>query len=236
MNAWPLLGVALVVVGFALRLNPLMVVVVAGLATGLLAGLPPDEVLRLLGEGVLKNRYLLLFVLTLPVIGLLERAGLKEHAQAFIGRLRAVTAGRLLIAYLALRQALSMLGLTNIAGHAQTVRPLIAPMAEAAAAQRSGPLPPRTRERLLGLVAGTDNVGLFFGEDVFVAFGAVLLIQGFLETNGIVVEPIRIALWGLPTAIAAFLIHGFRLSRLDARLAREADAERAAMPGGEERP
>jgi uncharacterized membrane protein len=63
----------------------------------------------------------------------------------------------------------------------------------------------------------------------------VLLIQGFLETNGIVVEPIRIALWGLPTAIAAFLIHGFRLSRLDARLAREAEAERAAPPGEGER-
>jgi uncharacterized membrane protein len=227
VNLWPLLGVALVVAGFALRLNPLMVVVAAGLATGLFAGLAPDEVLRLLGEGVLRNRYLLLFVLTLPVIGLLERSGLREHAQATIAKLRAVTAGRLLIAYLALRQLMSMLGLTNIAGHAQTVRPLIAPMAEAAAERATGPLPPRTRGRLLGLVAGTDNVGLFFGEDVFVAFGAVLLMQGFLESNGIVVEPIRIALWGLPTAIAAFAIHGFRLWRLDARLRREAEAERA---------
>ncbi|MCL4817970.1 MAG: DUF969 family protein [Vicinamibacteria bacterium] len=234
MNPWPLLGVALVVAGFALRLNPLMVVVAAGLATGLFAGLPPDEVLRLLGEGVLRNRYLLLFVLTLPVIGLLERSGLREHAQATIAKLRSVTAGRLLMAYLALRQAMSMLGLTNIAGHAQTVRPLIAPMAEAAAERATGPLPPRTRERLLGLVAGTDNVGLFFGEDVFVAFGAVLLMQGFLESNGIVVEPIRIALWGLPTALAAFAIHGFRLWRLDARLQREAEAERAAA--GESEP
>jgi uncharacterized membrane protein len=235
VNLWPLLGVALVVAGFALRLNPLMVVVAAGLATGLFAGLSPDEVLRLLGEGVLRNRYLLLFVLTLPVIGVLERSGLREHAQATIAKLRAVTAGRLLIAYLALRQALSMLGLTNIAGHAQTVRPLIAPMAEAAAERPTGPLPPSTRQRLLGLVAGTDNVGLFFGEDVFVAFGAVLLMQGFLESNGIVVEPIRIALWGLPTAVAAFAIHGFRLWRLDARLQREAEAERAAADGAEAR-
>ena len=30
MNYWPLLGIALVVVGFALRFNPLLVVVVRG--------------------------------------------------------------------------------------------------------------------------------------------------------------------------------------------------------------
>ena len=40
MNYWPLLGVAVVVVGFVLRLNPVLVVVAAGLASGLLAGKP----------------------------------------------------------------------------------------------------------------------------------------------------------------------------------------------------
>ena len=33
-------GVAIVIVGFAVRLNPLLVVVLAAIATGLLAGLP----------------------------------------------------------------------------------------------------------------------------------------------------------------------------------------------------
>ena len=31
MNYWPLLGIALVVIGFALRFNPLLVVFVAGI-------------------------------------------------------------------------------------------------------------------------------------------------------------------------------------------------------------
>ena len=36
MNYWPLLGIALVVIGFALRFNPLLVVAVAAIVTGLL--------------------------------------------------------------------------------------------------------------------------------------------------------------------------------------------------------
>jgi uncharacterized membrane protein len=221
MQYWPLIGVLLVVIGFALRMNPAMVVVGAGIVTGLVAGKPPVEVLTLLGEAFTKQRYLAIFLLTLPVIGLLERHGLKERAQAWITRLRAATAGRLLIVYLAARQLTAMVGLNSLGGHPQTVRPLLAPMAEGAADARHGALPEATREKLKALCAATDNVGLFFGEDIFIAFGAVLLMQGFYAENGIVLEPLQIALWGIPTAICAFAIHATRLSRLDARLARE---------------
>jgi uncharacterized membrane protein len=69
--------------------------------------------------------------------------------------------------------------------------------------------------------AATDNVGLFFGEDIFVAFGAIVLMQTILRGYGIEVNPIHMALWGIPTAISAFCIHAFRLSRLDAEIARE---------------
>ncbi|MEO6137635.1 MAG: DUF969 family protein, partial [Luteimonas sp.] len=79
MNYWPLLGIAIVVIGFVLRFNPVFVVVTAGLASGLLAGKPFGELLALLGESFVSNRALLLFALTLPAIGLLERAGLREH-------------------------------------------------------------------------------------------------------------------------------------------------------------
>ena len=40
INYLPLLGIALVVLGFALRFNPLLVVAVAAIATGLLGGMP----------------------------------------------------------------------------------------------------------------------------------------------------------------------------------------------------
>jgi uncharacterized membrane protein len=221
MNYWPLLGIAVVVVGFVLRLNPIAVVVGAGLASGLLAGKPLGELLALLGESFVSNRALMLFVLTLPTIGLLERAGLREHMHAWILRMRRMTFARLLIGYLGLRQLLSMVGLTNAGGHAQTVRPLLAPMSEAAAEKETGPLDHAQRQRVLALDAATDNVGLFFGEDVFVAIGAVLLIQGFYAQNGIVLEPLQIALWALPTAIAAFAIHSLRIVLFARRMRRE---------------
>ena len=229
---WPLIGVALVVIGFVLRMNPALVVVGSGVVTALVAGKTPVQVLELLGEAFTKQRYLALFLLTLPAIGLLERHGLKEHAQAWISRLRGVTAGRALVAYLAGRQLLSALGLYDLGGHAQTVRPLMAPMVLGAAENAHGALPEATREKLQAMTAASDNVGRFFGEDVFIAFGAVLLMQGFFAENGIALEPLQIALWGIPTAICAFVIHASRLLRMDARLAREIEALRARTAAG----
>ena len=229
---WPLIGVALVVIGFVLRMNPALVVVGSGVVTALVAGKTPVQVLELLGEAFTKQRYLALFLLTLPAIGLLERHGLKEHAQAWISRLRGVTAGRALVAYLAGRQLLSALGLYDLGGHAQTVRPLMAPMVLGAAENAHGTLPEATREKLQAMTAASDNVGRFFGEDVFIAFGAVLLMQGFFAENGIALEPLQIALWGIPTAICAFVIHASRLLRMDARLAREIEALRARTAAG----
>jgi len=226
MNPWPLLGVALVVLGFARRWNPVLVVVSAGVLSGLLAGFSVAQILALLGSSFASNRALLLYVLTLPAIGLLERAGLREHAQRWIGRLHGLTLSRLLIGYLGLRQILSMLGLTNVAGQAQTVRPLLAPMAEAAAARESpGAEAADTTEigeRTRALAAATDNIGLFFGEDVFIALGAVLLIQGFYASQGIDLQPLQIALWALPTAIAAFFIHALRVHLFTRAMARRA--------------
>jgi uncharacterized membrane protein len=210
MNAWPLLGVAVVVAGFALRRNPVLVVVVAGIVSGIASGMDFGDLLALLGTSFVSNRVLLLFVLTLPVIGLLERHGLRERAQAWIMGFRRLSLARLLVAYLGMRQLLSMFGLIDIAGHAQTVRPLLAPMSESAA-ERDVPLDDDSRMRVRALAAATENVGRFFGEDVFLAFGAVLLIQRFFAGQGIPLEPFAIALWALPTAIAAFVIHALRI-------------------------
>lgn len=222
MNYWPLLGVAAVVLGFVLRLNPALVVVGSAFVTGWAADLSASQLLEVIGRAFTDKRYLLVFLLTLPVIGLLERHGLKEHAQAWIARLRGATVGRLLIAYLAMRQFAAALGLTGLGGHPQAVRPLLAPMAEGAAEiaaeARGTQLTEDDRQRIRAISAGTDNVGLFFGEDIFIAFGAVLLMQGFYAEHGLQLEPLQIALWGIPTAICAFVIHAVRLRRFERRL------------------
>ncbi|WP_069812140.1 DUF969 domain-containing protein [Streptomyces sp. TP-A0874] len=233
-----LLGVLVVVLGFATRRNPLLVVGVAGIATGLLGRLSPREVLAAFGEGFASSRAVTIFVITLPVIGLLERHGLQEQARRLIGRLSGLTTGRFLAIYLGLRQLTAAFGLISIGGPAQSVRPMIAPMAEGAAEQRYGPLPDRVRERIRSYSSSADTVGLFFGEDCFLAIGSILLITGFVNsTYHTHLEPLQLALWAIPTAVCAFFVHGARLLRLDRSLEREiiaANAESAAGTRHEE--
>lgn len=222
INLWPLLGVAVIIAGFILRFNPMLVVIVTAVVTAFAANFPVDKILATIGTGFIKTRNLpLIILLPLAVIGLLERHGLRQHAQNWISTIKSATVGRLLIVYLGARQLTAAIGLTSLGGHPQMVRPLLAPMAEGAAEARYGKLPDRIRHKLRAYAAATDNVGLFFGEDIFVAFGAIVLMTTFLREAGIDVEPIHVALWGLPTATCAFVIHAWRLRRLDRMLARE---------------
>jgi len=211
-------GIAVVILGFAARINALLVIVVAALMTGLAAGLNIVEVVAALGKAFNDSRYISVVWMILPAIGLLERAGLQERARAVVGSLKSATTGRLLSLYFVLRQATAALGLTSLGGHAQMVRPLIAPMAEAAAESRLGVLPDDWRQRIRAQAAAVDNSGLFFGEDIFIAIGSILLIVGFLAGNGISAAPLALALWAIPTALAAAAIHGLRLRRFDRRL------------------
>lgn len=213
-----LAGVAVIAGGFLLRFNPLLVVLASALVTGLAAGLDPLRIVSVFGKAFNDSRYVSAIYIVLPVIGLLERYGLQARARDLIGRFARVTAGRLLILYLLFRQVTAALGLVSVAGHAQAVRPLVAPMAEAAAEKQAGS--DAEGERVKALTAATDNVGLFFGEDIFIAIGSILLMVGVLQGYGIAVEPFDLSVWAIPTAIAAFLIHGFRLHLLDRRLAK----------------
>src|SRR2546423_13038891 len=153
-----LIGIVIVVIGFVLRINPLLVVTVAGLATGIASGLGPLEVVAAFGKAFITSRYVAIVWLVLPVIGLLEHAGLKERARGVIARLRTATTARVLLIYFLVRQITAALGLTSLGGHAQMVRPLIAPMAEGAAENRYGHLPKRTRYRIRAHAAAVDNI------------------------------------------------------------------------------
>ncbi|OWK33307.1 DUF969 domain-containing protein [Sphingomonas dokdonensis] len=209
-----LAGIAIIALGFLLRFNPMLVIAASALVTGLAAGIDPLAILAAFGKAFNDTRYVTAIYIVLPVIGLLERNGLQARARALVGGLKGLTTGRLLMAYLGFRQITAALGLTSVAGPAQTVRPLIAPMAEAAAGEAHDP------ERVKAMAAATDNIGLFFGEDIFIAIGSILLMKGVLEGYGIFVEPLHMSVWAIPTAIAAFVIHGGRLMWLDRKARR----------------
>jgi uncharacterized membrane protein len=213
-----LIGILIVAIGFGLRLNTLLVVMAAGIVTGMVSGMSFNDVLTQFGQIFIDNRYMsLAIILTLPVIGVLERYGLKERAESLIKKAKAATAGRVMLSYLFIRELSAALGL-NIGGHAQTVRPLVAPMAEGAARAKHGELPEKVQNDIKAHAAASENVGWFFGEDIFIATGAILLMKGFYDSVGLDVDVWDMALWGIPTAISAFLISWWRLKLLDKRI------------------
>jgi uncharacterized membrane protein len=235
-----LLGIVVVVAGFLARQNPLLVVVVAALVTGVLGAITAGAPLApgplwealvhtvgLLGKAFNKNRYITVVWMILPLIGLLEREGLQERARLLIGRVKAATVGSLLMVYFIIRQVTAACGLTSMLGQAQTVRPLLAPMAEAALEKQFGAVPDTVRYRARAWAAAADNVAVFYGEDIFLAIGAVLLVVATMENFGVKVSPLQVSLWAIPTAICALVVHGTRLLLLDRRLAREVAAHKA---------
>lgn len=205
MEALKLIGVLIVIVGFVLKLDTLAVVVVAGLATGLVAGMSPMAILDTLGSAFITNRTATLFVLTLPVIGLCERNGLKDKAVDFIMSLKNATTGMLISIYQAIRTVASAFSL-RIGGHPQFVRPLINPMAQAAAIARFGEIDDKTEDEIKGMAAGAENYGNFFAQNCFMGSSGTLLIVSTLTEQGYEVSALQIAGQSVPIAVVSVVV------------------------------
>lgn len=210
-----LLAIAVLVGGLVARINPLLVVLASAVTAGLSAGLPPLELLATFGKAFNANRFVMVVFLVVPTIGMLERHGLQERARQLITQLRGVTLGRLLFVYLLARQLSSAVGLTQLGGQVTMVRPILAPMAEEAVKDEDDAH--ANGEHAKAMSAATDNIGLFFGEDIFLAIGSILLMVGVLQGYGLNVEPLALSMWAIPTALAASILHGGRLLLLDRR-------------------
>jgi uncharacterized membrane protein len=81
------------------------------------------------------QRLATLFVLTLPVIGICERYGLKDKAVDFIRKMKKATSGGVIFIYLVIRTLAAAFSV-RLGGHPQFIRPLIEPMANAASMAR----------------------------------------------------------------------------------------------------
>lgn len=215
-----LIGIVIVIVGFALKLNTIAVVIGAGIVTGLVADMSIAEVLGTLGETFVAKREMSLFLLTLPVIGLCERYGLKEKAIMMIKKAKGLSTGKLLTGYLAIRE-ISSAASVKLGGHPQFIRPLINPMAQGAATAKYGKISEEDEDIIKGHAAAMDNYGNFFGQNVFMANSGVLLIAGTLETLGFNVDTLQIAKASIPVAIIAFILAVVQNYYLDKSLDRK---------------
>lgn len=205
MEIIKLIGVLIVIVGFILKFDTLAVVVVAGIATGLVAGMGPIEILDTLGTAFITNRTATLFVLTLPVIGLCERYGLKDKAVDLIRSIKSATTGRLLAIWQAVRTLASAFSL-RIGGHPQFIRPLINPMAQAAYVAQYGEPDEKTEDKIKGLAAGTENYGNFFAQNCFMGSSGTLLIVSTLTEQGYEVSALEIAGQSVPIAVISVVV------------------------------
>lgn len=205
MELLKLIGILVVVVGFVLKFDTMATVVVAGLVTGLVAGMSPMEILETLGGSFISNRTATLFVLTLSAIGLCERNGLKDKAVDLIKMLKSATTGRVLAIWQAVRTLASAFSL-RIGGHPQFIRPLINPMAQGAAVARYGEIDEKDEDRIKGMAAGTENYGNFFAQNCFMGSSGTLLIVATLNEQGYMVDALQIAGQSIPIAVISVVV------------------------------
>ncbi len=230
MEILKLIGVVVVIIGFMLKFDAMATVVVAGLVTGLVAGLSPMSILDILGSAFITNRTATLFVLTLPVIALCERNGLKDKAVDLIKKLKNATSGRLASVYLIIRAVAASFSL-RIGGHPQFVRPLINPMAQGAAIAKYGEIDEQTEDEIKGLCAANENYGNFFAQNCFMGASGTLMIVTTLSDQGFEVNALQIASQSVLIAVCAVLagicfnlMHDAKLNRrFSGKKTKEAD-------------
>ena len=207
-----LIGVVIVIAGFAFRLRTTLVVVTAAFVTGLVAGLPlftnaqSEGIINMLGRAFTDNRLMTLFLITLPAIGLAERHGLQERSAIWIRRIKAATVGRLCILYQLFRVLHGLLGL-RMNGHASFVRPLIFPMSAAAAKTESESDPdPKMLDKIKASNAASENYGNFYGQNLAVVQAGVLLVYGVMKGLGYEVSLWRLILFTTPIVVLSILL------------------------------
>lgn len=184
MEIVKLIGVAIIVLGFALKLDVLAVVLVAGIVTGIVSGLDFFYILEIIGTSFVNNRLMSIFLIMFPVIAIIERFGMKERAAHLIGKIKDASAGKVLSLWIVIRSLASAMNI-RIGGHVQFIRPLILPMTAAAAEASKGcRLTEKEDEKVKGLSAASENYGNFFAQNCFPAASGVVLIQSGLAVAG----------------------------------------------------
>jgi len=244
-DLFKLSGIVIVIIGLALRLRTTLVVVTAGLVTGLAAGLPllsgegifqgvplltkpgQEGIIDMLGRAFADNRLMTLFIITLPAIGLAERYGLQEQSAKVIRKIAAATVGRLQIVYQIFRVAMGASGI-RLNGHPSFVRPLIFPMSVGAAeatfkANTAEDVPETVIEEIKAANAASENYGNFYGQNLSLVQAGILLVFGVMTGLGYSVSTLKLVLYAIPITAISIILGAVQFWLLDRRQRRKAD-------------
>jgi uncharacterized membrane protein len=225
-----LIGVVVIVIGFLLKIDAIAVVIIAAMTTAFIADVSFGDFLDQIGKAFVDNRGVSLFILTLPMIALSERFGLKEQAVRLIKRLHSITAPRFLTIYTVIRQLCGIFGI-RISGMVQFVRPIVHPMTAAAAKEQGLVSSDSDDEQLKAQSALAENTGNFFGQNGFVAASGVLLIVGTLDSLGYSVSPEKVVAASLPMILIAAVVAAINFQIVGRRLRRSGGQAEAVTSG-----
>lgn len=204
-NYLSLLGVLIVIIGFALKLDSILIVMVALIVTALTGGLGIEGMLETLGTSFVNNRGMAIFIIIMLATGTLERNGLKESAASLIRRFKKVSAGMIIDIYGVFRMIFAAFNV-SFGGVAGFVRPIIMPMALGTVESKGLEIDPQHEEELKGMSSAMENICWFFGQVLFVGGAGALLVQSTLKGLGYEVTLGQLALVEVPVAVVALIV------------------------------
>lgn len=205
MEYLKLIGILIVIVGFALKLDSILIILVAAIATALVGGLGVEGLLETLGASFVANRAMAIFIIIMLVTGTLERNGLKDQAAKLIGHVKGATSGLVIGAYGIMRGIFAAFNV-SFGGVAGFVLPIIMPMA-VGSIEAAGNKPSEEHvEELKGMASGMENIAWFFCQVLFVGGGGGLLVQSTLASLGYEVELVDLAKATIPVSIFALFV------------------------------
>lgn len=205
MELLKLLGILIVVIGFVLKLDSILIIMIAAIVTALVAGMDPVTFLETLGSSFVANRSMCVFVMVMVVTGTLERNGLKQSAANLMMKFKNASAGVVLAIYGVFRLVFAAFNV-SFGGVAGFVRPIVLPMATAAAKKNGKKISEKYEENLKGMASGMENIAWFFGQVLFVGTSGMILVQSTLAGLGYNVELVDLMKVQIPVAIIAVAV------------------------------
>lgn len=205
MELLKLLGILIVVIGFVLKLDSILIIMIAAIVTALVAGMDPVTFLETHGSSFVANRSMCVFVMVMVVTGTLERNGLKQAAANLMMKFKNASAGVVLAIYGVFRLVFAAFNV-SFGGVAGFVRPIVLPMATAAAKKNGKKISEKYEENLKGMASGMENIAWFFGQVLFVGTSGMILVQSTLAGLGYNVELVDLMKVQIPVAIIAVAV------------------------------
>lgn len=204
MELIKLLGILVVIVGFALKKDSILIILVASIVTAVVSGLGFTEFLKIFGSSFVANRSMAIFILILLVTGTLERNGLKQASSKLISKVKGASPGMVIGLYGIMRGIFAAFNV-GFGGVAGFVKPIIMPMATGAVETKEHKINENHLDQIKGMASGMENVAWFYCNVLFVGSAGGLLVQSTLASLGYNVELIDLVKVEIPVAIFAIV-------------------------------